>query len=212
MPEDRPAPAPDFSHEAAATWPVCGIDEVGRGPWAGPVVAAAVILRPETMPDGLDDSKRLSAERREELYALLQASAVIGVGRASVAEIVTMNILQASFLAMRRAVAALRQRPAMALVDGHMLPPGLPCPGRAVIGGDGRAVSIAAASIIAKVTRDRLMVTLSQQFPGYGWDTNMGYGTRAHADALGRLGATPHHRRSFEPVHKILCEASLLSS
>lgn len=203
---------PDFSHETASAWPVCGIDEVGRGPWAGPVVAAAVILPSDCPPPGLDDSKRLSAKRRQELFTALEASAAIGVGRASVAEITTMNILQASFLAIRRAVADLRQRPAMALVDGHMLPPGLPCPARAIVGGDGLALSIAAASIVAKVTRDRLMVTLSQQYPGYGWGTNMGYGTREHADALARLGPTPHHRSSFEPVHKILCEAQLLSS
>jgi ribonuclease HII len=203
---------PDYTHEASAPAPVCGIDEVGRGPWAGPVVAAAVILHPDSIPEGLNDSKRLPPHRREELCATLQTCATIGIGRASVAEIATMNILQASFLAMRRAVAALRQRPALALVDGHMLPPGLPCPARAIVGGDGLALSIAAASIVAKVARDQLMVTLSQQFPGYGWETNMGYGTRDHASALARLGVTPHHRRSFEPVHKILCEASLLSS
>jgi len=122
-----------------------------------------------------------------------------------------MNILQASFLAMRRAVAALARRPAVALVDGHMLPPGLGCPARAVIGGDGLALSIAAASIVAKVSRDRMMVALSQQFPGYGWETNMGYGTREHAEALARLGVTPHHRRSFAPVHKLLWEAQTLT-
>jgi ribonuclease HII len=204
MPDER---APDFSLEAGAAWPVCGIDEAGRGPWAGPVVAAAVILDPAAIPDGLDDSKRLTAKRREELLAGLELCAVIGVGRASVEEIATMNILQASFLAMRRAVAGLGRRPALALVDGHMLPPGLPCPGRAIVGGDGLALSIAAASIVAKVARDRIMVALSQQFPGYGWETNMGYGTREHAEALARLGVSPHHRRSFEPVHKMLCEA-----
>ena len=135
----------------------------------------------------------------------------MGVGLASVAEIEAMNILQASFLAMRRAVAALGRRPALALVDGHMPPPGLPCPCRAVVGGDGLALSIAAASIVAKVTRDRMMVALSQQFPGYGWETNMGYGTRGHAEGLARLGVSPHHRRSFEPVHKMLWEALLVS-
>jgi ribonuclease HII len=210
MPDDLPRP--DFSHEAAGPMPVCGIDEVGRGPLAGPVVAAAVILDPAAIPDGLDDSKRLTAARREELLALLQATAVIGLGQASVAEIAAMNILQASFLAMRRAVAALARRPAIALVDGHMLPPGLGVPARAVIGGDGLALSIAAASIVAKVSRDRMMVALSQQFPGYGWETNMGYGTREHAEALARLGVTPHHRRSFAPVHKLLWEAQTISS
>jgi ribonuclease HII len=198
---------PDFSFESVARRPVCGIDEAGRGPWAGPVVAAAVILDPQALPDGLDDSKRLTAPRREALLEALEATALIGVGRASVAEIAAMNILQASFLAMRRAVAALGQRPALALVDGGMLPPGLPCPARAIVGGDGLALSIAAASIVAKVARDKIMVALSQQFPGYGWETNMGYGTAAHADGLARMGVTPHHRRSFQPIHNILCEA-----
>ena len=202
---------PDFSVEVSCPAPVCGIDEVGRGPWAGPVVAAAVILDPCAIPDGLDDSKKLTAERREALSAELVACAVVGIGRASVAEIATMNILQASFLAMRRAVAALGRRPALALVDGHMLPPGLPCRSRAIVGGDGLALSIAAASVVAKVARDRMMVALAQQFPGYGWETNMGYGTRGHSEALARLGVTPHHRRTFEPVHKILCEANSVS-
>jgi ribonuclease HII len=197
--------APDFSLEAAAPYPVCGIDEAGRGPWAGPVVAAAVILDPAAIPDGLDDSKRLTAKRREALFAELDGCAVIGIGRASVEEIVAMNILQASFLAMRRAVASLGRRPALALVDGHILPPGLPCPARPLVGGDGLALSIAAASIVAKVARDRIMVALAQQFPGYGWETNVGYGTPEHAEALARLGVTPHHRRSFEPVHRMLC-------
>ena len=118
-----------------------------------------------------------------------------------------MNILQASFLAMRRAVSSLAQRPALALVDGQMHPPGLPCPCRPIVGGDGLALSIAAASIVAKVARDRIMVALSQQYPGYGWETNMGYGTRAHQEGLARLGVSPHHRRSFAPIHNILCEA-----
>jgi ribonuclease HII len=202
---------PDFALELAAGCPVCGIDEAGRGPWAGPVVAAAVILDPAAIPDGLDDSKRLTARQREALLGELERVALIGVGQASVGEIVTMNILQASFLAMRRAVARLGRAPRIALVDGHLVPPGLPCEGRAVIGGDGLALSIAAASIVAKVTRDRLMVALAQQFPGYGWETNMGYGTRGHAEALVRLGVTQHHRRSWEPVHKILCEAEKLN-
>jgi ribonuclease HII len=206
---------PDFVHEAALPAPVCGLDEAGRGPWAGPVTAAAVILDPAAIPEGLDDSKRLSPARRGALALALRASARIGVGHATVAEIDAMNILQASFLAMRRALAALGSTqapaPAFALVDGPALPPGLPCPARAVVGGDGRVLSIAAASIVAKVERDRIMVALAQQFPGYGWETNMGYGARAHAEGLARLGVTPHHRRSFRPIHKILCEASSLS-
>ena len=205
MPDDV-SRAQDFTHEIAGPGPVCGIDEVGRGPWAGPVVAAAVILDPAAIPDGIDDSKRLTPQRREELAAALRGCAVIGIGVASVAEIEAMNILQASFLAMRRAVAGLALRPALALVDGHLEPPGLPCPARPIIGGDGLALSIAAASIVAKVARDQTMVALSQQFPGYGWETNMGYGTRGHAEGIGRLGVTPHHRRSFRPIHNILCE------
>ena len=211
MPEDL-IPKPDFSHESAGPRPVCGIDEVGRGPLAGPVVAAAVILDPLSIPDGLDDSKRLLPQRREELALAIHAVAVVGIGVASVAEIETMNILQASFLAMRRAVSSLAQRPALALVDGHLHPPGLPCPCRPIVGGDGLALSIAAASIVAKVARDRMMVALSQQYPGYGWETNMGYGTRAHQDALARLGVSPHHRRSFQPIHNILCEGVSVSS
>jgi len=183
---------------------VCGIDEVGRGPWAGPVVAAAVILDPGAIPEGIDDSKRLKPEQREVLHDALLAVARVGVGRASVAEIDTMNILQASFLAMRRAVAALGVRPGFALVDGAARPPGLPCRCEAVVGGDARALSVAAASIVAKVTRDRIMVALAQHFPGYAWERNMGYGTRDHAEGLTRHGVTQHHRRGFRPVHKML--------
>ena len=202
---------PDYSFETAAIHPVCGIDEAGRGPWAGPVVAAAVILDFRAIPEGLDDSKRLTAARRETLHANLLVCASIGIGEASVAEIDALNILRASFLAMRRAVAALGHLPATALVDGNLVPPDLPCPAQAIVRGDGRALSIAAASIVAKVTRDRIMVALSQQFPGYGWETNMGYGTPAHASGLERWGVTQHHRRSFEPIHKMLCEPQQLS-
>lgn len=202
----RPARAlPDLSHESASLAPVCGVDEVGRGPWAGPVVAAAVILDVTAIPAGLDDSKRLPAPRREELYAELVLTARWGVGVASVAEIDEINILQASFLAMRRALDALGEPPATVLVDGKHLPPGLPCAGRAIIGGDGIALSIAAASVIAKVTRDRMMAELARDFPGYGWESNMGYGTKTHQSGLARLGITPHHRRSFRPIHNILC-------
>ena len=202
---------PDLAFETQGPAPVCGVDEAGRGPWAGPVVAAAVILDPARIPDGIDDSKRLTCARREALLADLTRHAVIGIGRAEVAEIDALNILQASHLAMRRAILALRLRPAMALIDGNRAPSGLECPCRTVIGGDARCLSIAAASIVAKVTRDRIMVALSQQFPGYGWASNMGYGTKAHSDGLARLGVTPHHRRSFKPIHKILCEADYLN-
>jgi ribonuclease HII len=210
--EEPAVPAPHFGFEREGPRPVCGIDEVGRGPWAGPVVAAAVILDPHALPEGLDDSKRLTPARREELAVVLHSVAIVGLGVASVAEIETMNILQASFLAMRRAVARLATRPALALVDGHLHPPGLPCPCRPIVGGVGLALSIAAASIVAKVARDRMMVALAQQFPGYGWETNMGYGTRAHAEGLARLGVSPHHRRSYQPIHEILFQATELTS
>lgn len=184
--------------------PVCGIDEAGRGPWAGPVVAAAVILDPASIPDGLDDSKALDEERREALHAAICASgATIGIGIAEVERIDSMNILRASLWAMSAAVAQLSRQPRLVLVDGNMLPK-LPCPGKAVVGGDAACLSIAAASIIAKVTRDRLMVELSRTAPGYGFERHKGYGTPEHKAALERLGATIHHRRSFKPVQLVL--------
>ncbi|WP_310475804.1 ribonuclease HII [Sandarakinorhabdus sp.] len=182
---------------------VAGVDEAGRGPWAGPVVAAAVILR-GAVPSGLDDSKKLSAKRREVLFDALQASAcLIGVGHASVAEIDQINILQATHLAMTRAVEALSEAPGHVLVDGNRLPKWR-WPATAMIGGDGSEPAISAASIIAKVTRDRIMAALDGQHPGYGWASNQGYGVAAHAEALIRLGATPHHRASFKPVRAVL--------
>lgn len=186
---------------------VVGIDEAGRGPWAGPVVAAAVVLDLATLPadllTGLDDSKKLTAPRRAALFARLAGCARIGVGRAEVAEIDRLNILAATLLAMQRAVAALPLTPCLALVDGNRAPD-LPCPVTCVIGGDGQSLSIAAASIVAKVTRDRVMGELAALYPGYGWETNVGYGTREHRCALLRLGVTPHHRRSFAPINKML--------
>ncbi len=199
---------PDLSLEIAARArygaPVAGVDEAGRGPWAGPVMAAAVILDPAVAPPGLDDSKKLSAPRRAALCAAILAGAEVGIGRADCAEIEALNILGATFLAMRRAVAALPRSPAAVLVDGNRLPDGLPCPAEAAVKGDARSLSIAAASIVAKVTRDRVMAALDAEFPGYGWASNAGYGTAAHRSALARLGATPHHRRGFAPVRKIL--------
>ena len=192
---------PDLSLEASLPPPVAGLDEAGRGPWAGPVVAAAVILPAGRVPDGIDDSKRLSRERRAELYERIRASATVGVGEASVGEIDASNILQATMLAMRRAVEALGTPPSHALVDGNRLPV-LACPARAVVGGDSRSLSIAAASIVAKETRDRIMRRLARLHPGYGWERNAGYGTREHARALDTLGPTPHHRRSFRPVRE----------
>jgi ribonuclease HII len=199
---------PDFALEMRCRGVVCGVDEAGRGPLAGPVVAAAVILDRRRLPRalryGLDDSKKLTREEREEFAALLQRSgAAIGVGAASVIEIDRRNILQATLAAMSRAVAALGLRPETALVDGNVPPP-LPCAVRTVIGGDGLSLSIAAASVIAKVTRDRLMHRLAQRYDGYGWETNVGYGTAKHQAAIESLGLTPHHRRSFAPVQLAL--------
>jgi ribonuclease HII len=199
---------PDFSLESQHGGIVAGVDEVGRGPLAGPVVAAAVIFASRKLPDALaalDDSKRLGAETRAMLAVALRAlpGVAIGVGAASVAEIGALNILGATHLAMRRAVARLAIRPDLALVDGNRAP-GLPCAVRCVVGGDGISLSIAAASIIAKVLRDRLMQRLDPRWPGFGWSANAGYPTQAHRDALTRLGRTPHHRRGFAPVDAAL--------
>jgi ribonuclease HII len=183
---------------------VAGVDEAGRGPLAGPVIAAAVIFTKKRIPRGLDDSKKLTARVREKLYArILETAIAVGVGEASVDEIDLLNIRQATHLAMARAVRALNPAPAFALVDGNDAP-ALPCPCETIIGGDRRSVSIAAASIIAKMTRDRLMVALHETHPQYGWASNKGYGTEAHLLALKRHGATQHHRRSFAPIHNIL--------
>jgi ribonuclease HII len=194
---------PDFALEMSCKGIVCGIDEAGRGPLAGPVVAAAVILDRRRLPRalryGLDDSKKLAPEAREEFASILERCAKIGIGAASVQEIDRINILQATLRAMRRAVTALGLVPEIALVDGNCPPP-LPCPVKTVIGGDGLSLSIAAASVIAKVTRDRLMKRLALRYGGYGWATNVGYGTPEHQAALETLGLTPHHRRSFGPV------------
>ncbi|MFC3570637.1 ribonuclease HII [Paracoccus sp. TOH] len=206
---------PDYSFEATALRGgarfVAGVDEVGRGPLAGPVTAAAVILDAACIPEGLNDSKKLTAKRREALAELLMARCDWAVGHASVEEIDAMNILRASHLAMCRAIAGLRQRPCLVLIDGNMLPRELDLPGQAVVGGDGRCLSIAAASILAKLLRDRIMVDLAQQHPGYGWEANAGYATAAHRQALLDLGVTPYHRRSFAPVHNILCKEETTS-
>ncbi len=197
---------PDFALEGALDGPVAGVDEAGRGPWAGPVVAGAAILDPADTPAGIADSKTLSAARRETLYDALEGCARIGVGVASVAEIDRLNILAATMLAMRRAVDDLGVVPGHVLVDGNRLPE-LPCPATAVVRGDARVVSIAAASIVAKVTRDRIMAALAQDHPGFGWERNAGYGTPEHRAALDARGVTPHHRRSFAPIAALLTEA-----
>lgn len=195
---------PDFSFETDIGGLVAGVDEVGRGPLAGPVTAAAVILDVTRIPVGLNDSKKLTARAREVLWAEILKCADVSVAHASVAEIDDLNILRASHLAMERAVAGLRNTPDHLLIDGNMIPRGMTLPATAVIKGDGRSQSIAAASIVAKICRDRIMVDLAQQHPGYGWHTNMGYGSKSHMAALQNLGVTPHHRRSFKPVHNML--------
>jgi ribonuclease HII len=208
--------APDFSFELAARAlgriRIAGVDEVGRGPLAGPVTAAAVILDPARIPPGLNDSKQLTARRREALFAVLLETAETGIGHASVEEIDSLNILQASHLAMRRAIAALARPPDHLLIDGNRRPQGLICPAETIVRGDARSLSIAAASIIAKVTRDRIMVDLAQQHPGYGWDRNAGYPTKDHREALRKLGVTAAHRRSFRPVHNMLYQDVSISA
>lgn len=199
---------PDLSLEAAAGpgARVCGIDEAGRGPLAGPVVAAAVIL-PAELPDELraaiDDSKRLTRQRRELVEPAIRRHAIVGVGRAEAEEIDRLNIHHATLLAMRRAFDALDASVDLALVDGKFAP-ALPCPAQAEVKGDSRSLSIAAASIIAKEERDRVMRALAAEFPAYGWDRNAGYPTPEHLEALARVGACPHHRRSFAPVSQQL--------
>lgn len=182
---------------------IAGVDEAGRGPWAGPVVAAAVIFPAGERLDGLNDSKKLNAERRNALYDRIQASASIGIGIVSVGEIDRINILQATMAAMRMAVTELPEPPQAVLIDGNRCPK-LHQKAVPVVQGDSLCPSIAAASIIAKVTRDRLMIALGEEFPDYGWCDNKGYGTRAHAEAIARHGVTLHHRRSFAPVRAAL--------
>ncbi|QGX99867.1 ribonuclease HII [Roseovarius faecimaris] len=207
---------PDFSFEQDAmtrgAQVVAGVDEVGRGPLAGPVTAAAVILNPEDIPEGLNDSKKLSASRREALWETIHDKAEVSIAHASVEEIDTLNILRASHLAMERAVAGLTRVPDEVLIDGNMIPRGLTLPAQAIIKGDARSLSISAASIVAKICRDRVMWDLAQHYPGYGWETNAGYPSKSHREALQNLGLTPHHRRSFKPVHNILYQGKNVTS
>jgi ribonuclease HII len=194
---------------------IAGIDEVGRGPLAGPVVAAVAVIDRSVARRKLlrliDDSKKLVREDREAAYAAMSASGCVrfAVGEASVEEIDTVNILQATFLAMRRALAGLAAPPDIVLIDGNRVPPELGCRAETIVGGDARSYSIAAASIFAKVTRDRYMCRLAETFPGYGWETNVGYKSPAHLRALKALGPTPHHRRSFAPVRACLGEPAV---
>ena len=195
---------PNLTLEGLCPAPVCGVDEAGRGPWAGPVSAGAVILDPRRIPQGIDDSKKLTAKARERLEVEIKASAIAwGVAFASVEEIAEHNILHATGIAMRRAVEGLGTPPASALVDGNYAFV-LPCAVRTVIGGDALSLSIAAASILAKVARDRLMAELDELYPGYGFAGHKGYGARRHAEALISLGPSPVHRMGWAPVRLAL--------
>ena len=184
--------------------PVAGVDEAGRGPLAGPVVAAAVILDPDNIPDGIADSKILEADVRRTLYREILAAARVGIGIAGVQRIDSENILNASLWAMADAVAELSCKPRLVLVDGNKVPPRLACASRAIVKGDAKCLSIAAASIVAKVTRDTIMIELARTYPGYGFERHKGYGTAEHHAAIERHGVTPHHRRSFRPVQLAL--------
>lgn len=188
-------------HLKEGRWPVAGIDEAGRGPLAGPVAVAAVILDPENLPRGLDDSKQLALDERERLYAIIMKKALcVSVALASPAEIDRINIRQATLAAMRRAAAGLSLAPAHALIDGNDIPQGLCCQAEFIIKGDGTSFSIAAASIVAKVTRDRLMKRLALKYPHYGFENHAGYATKAHLAALAQHGPCPYHRHSFSPL------------
>ena len=190
---------------------IAGVDEVGRGPLAGPVFAAAVILNPKHIPAGLNDSKKLSAKSRNLILENILKYADVSIASASVREIEQINILQASHLAMVRAVNGLQQQPDYVLVDGNLVPRDLDISATALVQGDAHSASISAASIVAKTRRDLVMCDLGQQFPGYGWDKNAGYPTAQHLKALQDLGVTPHHRRTFKPIHNILYQAKKLS-
>ncbi len=203
---EKPALTMDLENHLASVCKglVCGVDEAGRGPWAGPVTAAAVILNPDDIPEGLNDSKALTEKRREALMPVIKEKALAwGIGHASVEEIDELNILKATQLAMQRAVAAMAIAPVGALIDGNYKFD-LPCKVDTAVGGDGLSLSIAAASILAKTTRDHLMVELDGQFPGYGLASHKGYGSAKHREALARLGPCDIHRRSYAPIRALL--------
>jgi len=206
---------PDFELEKIYDGMIVGIDEAGRGPWAGPVAAGAVIFKTRDLPqdllEGLNDSKKLSPQKREKMYQRLReeetnGKVAIGIGLASCREIDEMNILQATFLAMSRAVKQLEISPNFALVDGNRMPHNMPCPAQTVVKGDAKSYSIAAASIVAKVYRDRLMCRLAQTYPQYGFEKNAGYGTAQHIEALKKYGVTPEHRMSYKPIKEVLAD------
>lgn len=201
-------PRPDYLTEAACPGPVCGVDEAGKGPWAGPVYAAAVVLDPARVPEGLNDSKQLTAKTRERLEAEIKAAALAwAVASATVEEIAELNIHWATGLAMRRAIEGLGVRPGCVLIDGNALfklPEAMALDCRAVVGGDARCLTIAAASILAKTARDRVMVALDAEHPGYGFAGHKGYNAPVHLEALKRLGPSPVHRRAWAPVRAVL--------
>ena len=198
---------PDFTREIRLASEfdglVAGVDEAGRGPWAGPVVAAAVILDESAIPTGLNDSKKLTEMRREQLFAPIRASALVGIGIIDVNIIDRDNILNATLQAMTLAIDHLPTHPAIALIDGNRCPQ-LSCPAKALVKGDALSLSIAAASIIAKVTRDRIMREIAKEYPQYGFEKHKGYGTKAHQEALFVHGVSPHHRRSFKPIRNLI--------
>ena len=201
---------PDFSIEKSIKNNyIFGVDEAGRGPWCGPVVAACVcwknLIIPQKLQEQINDSKKLSHKKREVLYEEIMASeALVGIGQASVEEIDRLNILQATFLAMQRALDTVRSEKEYVLIDGNRIPPKLMYPSQAVIKGDSISLSIASASIIAKVFRDRIMLKLSSEYPCYGWDRNAGYGTKEHIEALKKFGVSPYHRKSYRPIKEFL--------
>ncbi len=206
---------PDLSYENACNTAglIFGLDEAGRGPWCGPVVAACVCWPngqvPEELARAINDSKKLSAKKREQLFPkIMNSNAIVGIGEASAKEIDEINILQASFLAMKRALDSVKEKgyiPAFVLIDGNKLPK-WDIPMQAIIGGDAKSLSIAAASIVAKVTRDRIMQELAKEYPQYGWDKNAGYGTKTHIEALEKYGITPHHRKTYAPIARLLVD------
>lgn len=204
---------PDWKLEDIYEGAVCGVDEAGRGPWVGPVVAGAVVFLNrninQDLLNGINDSKKLTATKREMLYKLLlkeeeQGNLTFGIGEASAGEIDSLNILQATFLAMKRAVQKLKILPSHALIDGNRLPRDFGCPCSCHIGGDGKSYSIAAASILAKVYRDNLLKQLALKYPGYGFEKNAGYGTKEHIEGLKKYGITPEHRKSYRPIREII--------
>ncbi len=198
---------PDFHYETiSGAKIVAGCDEAGRGPLCGPVVAAAVIIPAKAgIPCIINDSKKMFAKQRAAAYKWIMENCVVGVGQCSPAEIDELNILHASMLAMKRAVENLPTRPEFVLVDGNRMPPDVV--GRAIVGGDAKSISIAAASIVAKVTRDKIMTELAKQFSEYGWEKNAGYPTAAHLQAIGKYGINEHYRKSFRPVKEIICKS-----